>query len=73
MSKHFDIWNKVNSLQSSWVKKLYKDCLHKWKIIPLYQSNKTFGPVFNFHLNFIHSNQLQTSILKNCLKKTTLD
>ena len=43
--------NKVTSLQSSWVKRLYDDCFHKWKIIPLYQLNKTFGPSFKFHPN----------------------
>ena len=47
--KNVDIRNKVNSLQSSWVKRLYNDCFHDWKIIPLYQLNKTFGPSFKFH------------------------
>ena len=49
--KNVDIRNKVNSLQSSWVKKLYDDCFHEWKIIPLYQLNKTFDPSFKFHSN----------------------
>ena len=46
--KNVGIRNKVNSLQSSWVKKLYNDCFHEWKIIPLYQLNKTS---FKFHSN----------------------
>ena len=32
--KNVDIQNKVNSLQSLWVKRLYDDCFHEWKIIP---------------------------------------
>ena len=59
--KNVDIRNKVNSLQSSWVKKLYDDCFHEWKIIPLYQLNKTFGPSFKFHSNL--------SFKKSSLKK----
>ena len=41
----------MNSLQSSWVKRLYNDCFHEWKIIPLYLINKTFNPSFIFHSN----------------------
>ena len=59
--KNVDIRNKVNSLQSSWVKRLYDDCLHERKIIPLYQLNKTFGPSFKFHSNL--------SFKKSSLKK----
>ena len=44
--KNVDIRNKVNSLQSSWVKILYYDCFHEWEIIPLYQLKKTFGSSF---------------------------
>ena len=40
--KNVYIRNKVNSLQSSWVKILYNDCFHEWK---------TFGPSFNSHSN----------------------
>ena len=49
--KNVDIRNKVNSLQSSCVKRLYDDCFHEWRIIPLYQLNKTFGPSFTFDSN----------------------
>ena len=58
--KNVDIWNKVNSLQCSWVKRLYDDCFHEGKI-PLYQLNKTFGPSFKFHSNL--------SFKKSSLKK----
>ena len=59
--KNVDIRNKVNSLQSSWVKRLYDDCFHEWKIIPLYQLNKIFGLSFKFHSNL--------SFNKSSLKK----
>ena len=56
------LWkNKVKSLQSSWIKRLYNDCFHEWKIISLYQLNKTFGPSFKFHSNL--------SLKKSSLKK----
>ena len=41
--KNVDIWSKVNSFQSSWVKRIYDDCFHEWKIIPLYQLNKVWS------------------------------
>ena len=47
-----DVWNKV--------KKLY-GCFHEWKIIPLYQLNKTFDSSFKFHSN--------VSFNKSSLKK----
>ena len=59
--KNVNIRNKAKSLQSSWVKRLYNDCVHEWKISPLYQLNKTFGPSFKFHLNL--------SFKKSSLKK----
>ena len=49
--KNVDIQNKVTSLQISWVKSLYGDCFHEWKIIPLYLLKMTFGPTFKFHSN----------------------
>ena len=31
-----DIFFKFVSLQCSWVEKLFDDCFHEWKIIPLH-------------------------------------
>ena len=59
--KNVDIRNKVNSLQSSWVKRLYNDCFHEWKIIPLYQLKSIFSPSFKFQSNL--------SFKKSFLKK----
>ena len=47
--KNVDIKAKIISLQCSWVKKLYDDNHHDWKIIPLYLINKYFGKNFYFH------------------------
>ena len=58
-----DIRNKVNSIQSSWVKRLYHDCFHEWKIIPLYQLSKTF-PSFKFHSNlFFNKSSLKKLLI----------
>ena len=65
--KNVDIRNKVNSVQSSWVKRLYNDCFHEWKIIPLYQLNKTFGPFFKSFFQEIFFKET-TSFLQTCVK-----
>ena len=49
--KNVDVKLKIISLQCSWVKKLYDDNHHEWKIIPLYYTNTYFGKKFYFHLN----------------------
>ena len=49
--KSVDIRFKFVSLQCSWVKKLYDDCFHEWKIIPLHLLNKCFCPSFKLHSN----------------------
>ena len=44
-----DIRFKFVCLQCSWVKKLYDDCFHEWKIIPLHLLSKYFDSSFKFH------------------------
>ena len=53
--KNVDIKPKINSLQCSWVKKLFDGNYHDWKIIPLFLVNKYFGKNFNFHPNLSFS------------------
>ena len=53
ITEFFDIWNKVNGFQSSWVKRLYDDCLLEWRIILLYQLKKTFVSSSKFHSNLL--------------------
>ena len=56
-----DIRFKFVCLQCSWVKKLYDDCFHEWKIILLHLLNKYFGPSFKFHSNL----HLESKLLKD--------
>ena len=56
--KNVDIRFKFVSLQCSWVKKLYDDFFHEWKIIPLHLLNKCFGPSFKFHSNLHFKSKL---------------
>ena len=46
---YVDIKSKLISLQCSWVKKLYDESFHEWKIIPLTIIKNTFGECFIFH------------------------
>ena len=55
-----DICSKISSLQFSWVKKLYDENSHDWKLIPVHFINNAFGKNFFF----FHSNiSLKTSVL----------
>ena len=49
--KNVDIKSKIVSLQCSWIKKLYDESFHEWKIIPLTLIKNTFGECFIFHSN----------------------
>ena len=40
---------KIASLQCSWIKRLYDDSFHEWKLTPLHLINTTITPVFKFH------------------------
>ena len=58
--KNVDINLKVISLQCSWVKKLYDENFHEWKVIPLHLIRITFGQNFKFHSN-LYDTKLLTS------------
>ena len=45
--KNIDINLKVRSVQRSWVKKLYDENCHEWKVIPLHLICITFGQILN--------------------------
>ena len=47
--KNVDINSKIASLQCSWVKRLYDDKLHEWKLISLHLIKSTFGKNFKSH------------------------
>ena len=46
-----DILSKVISLQCSWIKRLYDNSSHPWKIIPSHLINTYLGKNFKFHSN----------------------
>ena len=47
--KNVDIPNKIIALQSSWIRRLYDNSFHEWKLIPLYLIEKSFGTLLKFH------------------------
>ena len=51
--KNVDIPNKIIALQCSWIRRLYDNSFHEWKLIPLYLIEKSFGRSFKFHSNLL--------------------
>ena len=52
--KNFDISYKIASLQSlqcSWIRRLYNNNFHEWKLILLHLMTMSFGSNFKFHSN----------------------
>ena len=47
--KHIDISSKIITLQCSWLRKLFDENSHEWKIIPSHLINKYFGKSFKYH------------------------
>ena len=49
--KYVDIFYKIVSLQCSWIKRLFDDNFHDWKVIFLCLIKTYFGENFKFHSN----------------------
>ena len=49
--KNVDLRDKITSMQCSWVKRLFEDDFHDWKVIPLFLIGKHLGKNFKFHNN----------------------
>ena len=49
--KNVDVHCKILSLKFSWMKRLYDDSFHEWKIIPLRLIKNVFGEHFVLHSN----------------------
>ena len=49
--KNVDITFKIISLQCSWVKRLYDNSIHNWKLIILHIITRKLGKHFLFHSN----------------------
>ena len=47
-----DINMKIASLQCCWIKRLYEDSFHEWKLIPLHLIYTTITPAFKFYPSF---------------------
>ena len=45
------IFSRITSIQYSWVKRLYDDSFHAWKVIPLIYIKNHLGKNFVFHSN----------------------
>ena len=51
--KNIDILNKIISLQCSWIRRLYDNSFHEWKLIPLFLIKNSFGCSLKFHSNLV--------------------
>ena len=51
--KNFNIQKKIITLECFWVRRLYHDSFHEWKVIPLKLIKKSFGSHFKFHSNLL--------------------
>ena len=51
--KNVDIPNKIIPLQCSWIRRLYDNSFHEWKLIALYLIEKSFSRSFKFHSNLL--------------------
>ena len=66
--KDVDIFSKITSLRSSWIKGLYGDSFHTWKVIPLYLIENHLDKNFIFHSNL----SIKQKIVEKFLKLTKL-
>ena len=62
--KYVNIAAKINSLQSSWIKRLFDENVHDWKILSLHTIHKSLGKKFVFHSNLKVNKKLTKSFLK---------
>lgn len=51
LEKEGGLKNVDINLKCSWIKQLYNDRFHKWKLIPLQLIQSTCGTNFKFHSN----------------------
>ena len=49
--KNVDIPSKIIALQCSWIRRLYDNSFHEWKLIRLYLIEKSFDTSIKFHSN----------------------
>ena len=68
--RNVDIFSKVAILQCSWIKRLFDNNFHQWKLIPLYLIRQYLGKNFKFHSNLelIYKHLSLISIFKLIIK-----
>ena len=54
--ENFELRNKITSIRCSWVKRLFEDDFHDWKIMALFLMRKHLGTYFRFQNNIDISN-----------------
>ena len=57
--KNVDLRNKITSMQCSWVKRLFEDGFHVWKVTTLFLIGKHLAKNFKFHNIDINNDLLQ--------------
>ena len=60
--KNVDVDKKIISLRCSWVRKMYDNTCHDWKIIPSFLVKKYLGENFQFHSNLHFRNSMIQNI-----------
>ena len=65
--KNVDFNLKIVILKCSWIRRLYNECHHNWKIILSKYINNAFGKTFKFHSNLSISSKTINS-LPSCYK-----
>ena len=61
--KNFDRSCKIVSLQCSWIKTLYNEYFHAWKLTPLHLVTMSFGSTLKFHSNIKKKKALLKKLL----------
>ena len=60
--KNVHINLKIVLLKCSWIRRLYNECHHDWKITPLNYTNNVLGNNFKFNSNFSIPNKTINSL-----------
>ena len=62
--KNVGIFSEVVNLQCSWIKKLFNDNFHQYKLIPFYLIRQYLGKNFKFHSNLEVSHSVLCKFLQ---------
>ena len=68
--KSVDIPNKILTLQCYWIRRLYDNSFHEWKLILLYVIEKFFGSSFRYHSNLLFKSNTKPRISHLSIEKS---